>query len=206
MRKYKQPFVLALAYMIRFLTMKRVGNVDGLGSFRILGHEKQIRAAGALQRLFLESKGQPNLEALRKHMHTAFYYLLAPPFLEEYLISSPTDQVLFLMSLVSHQYFIASNALQSLCSGLQYCFRCVVVHVARLKDCNMASYIPWTGQSCEVASSESDDTEDEISATGSGVLEGDDIEQDKWLPSDIEGSDDEPAEGQFNTQNIRTRL
>ncbi|GLB45400.1 hypothetical protein LshimejAT787_2200630 [Lyophyllum shimeji] len=186
--EYRQPLVLTLTFMIRLLQAKESGHCDGLGTLRIHGHPKQVDAAGALRNLFLESKGQPDIEKMRKLMHAAFDYLLRPPHLEDTLMACPTDQVLFLMCLVDGENFSSAHGLQGLCAGLQYSFRCVMVHIARLRSTGETSYTPWV----QPSNGELRGREQVAAEEDNFLVEGDqhdDISEDEDLPSDFEGSD-----------------
>lgn len=177
--------------MIRLEQAQYTGMTTGLGWFKVCGHPKQVRAAADLRHHFLETRGSPDLVQLREQMHLAFDSLLRCRDLEEVRMGSPTDQVLFLLSLVGEGHFISSNRLQSLCSALQFCFRCILVQIARLRSVNSTSYLPWVhpsyGESHDGVAVMDEDIED--------VYENDSADED--LPSDFEAAENQSTSGMF---------
>lgn len=129
--------------MTRFLQRKADGSTQGLGSFKIEGHPSQIEAADALRKHFVHHQGEPVIQEMSKLMHSAFVALLCPPRLKDSPIACPTDQTLLLLALVGPGSFTPASSIMYHCAGLQYTFRCIMVHIARLKSSGLDEYQPW---------------------------------------------------------------
>ncbi|KAL0948698.1 hypothetical protein HGRIS_008832 [Hohenbuehelia grisea] len=164
---------------------KEEGSIHGLGSFKIEGHPLQVKAADDLRKLLLRGRGHPDVDELRAHIHRLFVALTCPPSLAGSRIACPTDQGLLLLSVLGPNQFISAHAVLCHTSGLQYTFRCVMIHTSRLASFNAPRYQPWDpdnqvlGQGPVESSSdvmvEVEDTDEEVEEDDSGY-EGTDSE------------------------------
>jgi hypothetical protein len=145
-KKYRRPAIAALALLVRFSDANQSNDaVDSeFGNFRPLAARNQLKAGHDLRQLFLASKGSPDKKALMSLLHAAFDALLRPSdHLPEVPVACPTDQALLLIALVDQgRHFISARALQSECVALQWCFRAILIQVARLKHAGLTRYMP----------------------------------------------------------------
>jgi hypothetical protein len=84
-----------------------------------------------LYQLFVTSSGSPDVTQLRVLIHSLADALLRPKDISEHPVSCPTDQMLFIASLVKDGYRSATYLFR-LCSKLDFCFRSILLHIARL--------------------------------------------------------------------------
>lgn len=128
--------------MLRFIHAVKTKKTKDYGSFKLVGNKDQADAALSLYGLFIQSKGDPSMEVLTQAMHRLFDALLRPDSLSEDVIACPTDQMLFLSNLLSDGRYRLASAVTSLCSALQFCFRSVLIQIARLQAISCKLYVP----------------------------------------------------------------
>lgn len=180
---YKKPMCLCVALMVRFLESEP----EHLGKFNLAGHLGQVKAAIKLRDYFVACKGELDDNTAGPLIHNVLDALLRPQSLPDARVACPTDQVLMLMSLISPGVYVTARNVQSTCSAFQYCFRCIFVHVARLRAMGTTAYQHWEPVIIVPSSlgimegKELDDSESE----------GDYVNSDSDVPSDIEGVSNE---------------
>ncbi|KAF8060905.1 hypothetical protein FPV67DRAFT_1673739 [Lyophyllum atratum] len=190
--KYRRALMATIIFMTHFLQKKEDRSTHGLRSFKIEGHPEQVKAADSLRKLILHKEGNPDIGELRPLMHRTFVALLCPLELGTSKVTCPIDQALLLLALVGPGLFIRASALMYHSAGLQYTFRCVLIHIARLASVGAQSYQPWV---LEGQIPDQDEAED----GALGLMEGDNIDVDAEALEDsdsgYEGTDSElPAD------------
>ena len=128
--------------ILRCIHAELLGDTSDFGAFKLRGTLKQFRAALTLYQLFWERKG----EDLDDEANWAIHALLEAIFHTDHdglgnrPVDCPTDQVIFIWSYVSARRFRTPSAVKSFAAGARYTFRCIALHMARIRvQCSMSS-------------------------------------------------------------------
>lgn len=200
--------------MIRFIHADRMGKKSGLGHFRLKGDPQQAQAALNIYHLFIRTKGCPDISDLQRSRHRLLDTLLRPRTVSEDVIGYPTDQMLFLSSLLTGGRYRIAGCLASTCAKLQFCFCSILVHVARLSAEHLDDYVPFSVSgspgSTEPPESTSESSADAIQGLSDSATElnlqldnlyQDDISDDEDSDEDGDGdedSDEDESSGEAN--------
>jgi hypothetical protein len=145
--------------MVRFRHAIRF-DPSQLGSFTVMETADQARLANSLYDLFITSKGSPDIRQLQRLLHSLSDALLRPKDISEHPVSCPTDQMLFIASLAKNGRYRSAAHVYRLCSRLEHCFRCILLHVARLHNAGSGEHFPYTTEIGH--GDETNDVEDEV--------------------------------------------
>jgi len=126
---------MAICLILRFLHEVLTGDASQFGPFKLRGVETQFEAAIELYRLFAEHSGEDIIPEDKLHwaMHNLLVTLLQPQGLGSRMIDCPTDQTLFLWTLLPNGQWRIPVNLQSLLAGFKFGFQCTAIHLARVE-------------------------------------------------------------------------
>jgi hypothetical protein len=130
--------------MVRFIHASLTGSMRGLGNFRLIGTQEQAEAALELHSLLIKTEGPLELNALHPIQHRLCDALLRTENLSDDPIACPTDQMIFIASLLGRNRYRTANSIISICAQLQFCFRSILIHVVRLKADGTDQYSPFS--------------------------------------------------------------
>lgn len=165
--------------MVRFIHASKTQQTQNLGYFTLRGSAKQSEAAIALYNLLVQDEGASDIIRLRQVKHTLYDALLQSAISSDEAIVCPTDQMLFLASILPDGRYCLPTQLMGLGTSLTLCFRCIFMHAARLHIQGIDQYLPWN----DGPTSSGPGSGDENSSSSSGEDDDDSDEED-------EGSDD----------------
>jgi hypothetical protein len=133
---------MAICLMLRFLHAVLTGDASKFGPFKLRGVKMQFVAAIGLYRLFAEHAGEDIIPEDKLHwaMHNLLVTLLQPQGLGSRMVDCPTDQTLFLWTLLPNGQWRIPVHLQSLLAGFKFGFRCTAIHLARIEAHRQQSY------------------------------------------------------------------
>lgn len=173
--------------MIRLIYAEKNEKKQGLGNFVLKGTIQQRDAARALY-AWLESKEQHDLSKLLQLKHRLHDALLRCSMSADDPISCPTDQMLFLSSVLPDGNYCIPGELVALVAWLRLCFRCTFAHIGRLSVDGQEHYTPWDiVPSDQMNSNRSSDANSQQSLSLSKVTSSNDDSN-----TDQPGSDTEP--------------
>lgn len=121
------------------------------GEFTILSDRAQAAAAMELYTLFIVKEGSPLLDELNQALHKLFDSLLRPQKLSEMAVGCPTDQAIFLASILSKNRikshddsdYRTASYVAELCCSLCFGFRGIFSHIIRLLAAGHNIFIPY---------------------------------------------------------------
>lgn len=137
---------MTVGMMLRFIQADITGRLQGLGRFKLKGNKRQAEAALALYNLFIETRGKPDIPDLRRLQHNLFDALLRAKGLSEHAVACPTDQMLFLRSIIPDGGYHGASTVTNVCCFLTFCFRSILVHISRLLSEQRTEYSPYERQ------------------------------------------------------------
>jgi hypothetical protein len=195
---YRQALTRTIAMIIRFIHAHENGNKRGFGRFVLKGDLKQAQAALDLYSLIIKTRGHPEKSELMTSAHALFDALLRPKTLSEDKLACPTDQMIFLVSILAGGRFRTARTTVNYCSGLQFCFRCIMIHIARLDCIGSDRYVPWRRDG-QVSGSDTDGSN--VTRSGCAQEENTDVD----CVSSSSGSDLPGSEAEARSAGIGTR-
>lgn len=226
--RYRGPLVRTMSMMLRFIHWNKTKSkkLTGIGKFKILSEPTQDAAAVELYTLFIHTEGNPACAELNQTLHKFLDSLLRPQKLSEKAIGCPTDQAIFLASILSKgrvkseddSDYRTAAYVAGLCCHLCFGFRGIFSHIIRLLSESQDTFTPYvpriilpkTGRPRNNSSRASAILMDEVLGIGLSGMElfGDDdqleaTDADEELSdfvSDIEGNDQDQDQAQLNEE------
>ena len=203
-KRYSQPIMYHVTVTTRFLHAIRFRNTKGLGSFEIIGSEAQAKAAKAMYRYLLTSKGSTNDTTLLAHAHRLMDSVVRCKNAAESPIGCLTDQVLCLAWMRPNGCFGMANPFTGLCAMSQHGFYNIATHSIRLMVEGHKRYFPTDGNATggeggfgEVGEiGGGDDEIDGHDAPGKFVLEAEGVDGDADFGIDNEDDEEEEEEAE----------
>lgn len=141
--KYAGALSRTEGMIVRYIHATKTNNIKPLGRFTLRGSSEQEDAAAAFYKLLVEPEGASDLTRLRQVKHMLYDTLLRSARSSDKAIACPTDQMLFLASILPDGRYCLPTQLMSLGGALHLSFRCIFMHSARLHIENIDLYLPW---------------------------------------------------------------
>ncbi|KAF8879435.1 hypothetical protein CPB84DRAFT_1638779, partial [Gymnopilus junonius] len=185
---YRGPLLKVISMLMRLVTLSTSKEERNRKVAELLlkcnsgQHTESLRLHSILRAL----DGKPNNSHLPQALHRLLKSLLCPETLPDVSIGCPTDVFLFLASL-SEEGFRPAASVKNLCCKIQFSFRIVYLHIARIVANDIGDYRPF---SCHGDQS-SEDMGIYYSSIASGSLDNSDNEG-----SDGESDNEDDASGE----------
>ena len=114
-----------------------------IADYLLQGDGKQVTACHRLYDILVKTKGSPPCHFLRRALHKLFESLLCPTALRDGHLVCPTEVYLFLASLSENGY-CSARYIRKQCCKIQFCFRIIYIHIARLEAEQLGEYEPFS--------------------------------------------------------------
>lgn len=129
--------------MLRLVLEKRHGNTEAASALITTSSVKcQRDESQRLYDLIILCKGKLKSRTLTPVLHRLLGTVLQPPSLPDKDIACPTELMILVTSLTKTGFRTAASVKQ-LCCRLQFCFRIIYLHTARLDGFEFSEYQPF---------------------------------------------------------------
>lgn len=145
---YRMPMMKVIAMLIRLTHAKSKSTPQDekkLTKWLLVGSSSQHKGSTLLYQMLCRVNGKFTPKAagpIRQALHRLLNALTCPPTLGDDIIACPTEQALFLSSLTP-ELFKTASYVKSFCCKLQFVFRVIYIHSARLLSSKQENYIPF---------------------------------------------------------------
>jgi hypothetical protein len=135
---------LIVSMLLRLVGLSRSGTKaeKNMANFLLVGTDAQKQESQHLYDLVLALKGKHH-KRLSQSLHQLLNVLLCPQVLKDADFACPTDQLHFLASLTNNGYKTASVVKSLCCTKMQFCFRIIYFHMARMEAYQLPEYVPF---------------------------------------------------------------
>ncbi|KDR67070.1 hypothetical protein GALMADRAFT_147495 [Galerina marginata CBS 339.88] len=157
---YRGPLLKVISMLMRLVILSKANerNDRKVAELLLKGDHHQLAEADRLFSVLKILDGKPKGNNIQIALHRLLKSLLCPESLPDVGIDCPTDVFLFLASL-SGEGFRPAASVKNLCCKMQFNFRIVYLHVARIDANNGFDYTPFADPSTEAQDSDSEESD-----------------------------------------------